>query len=184
MGAAQRAVARVGRAGRGLTPMPLLALLFVVTSIAEIWILIQVGQAIGGWQTMLLLVLDSLLGAWLLRREGRRTWRAFRLALEERRVPAREVADGALVLVGGTLLLTPGFLSDVVGVLCLLPPTRAAIRPVLTRFVARRLGVAGLVTGSVRRTRPSRPVVVEGEVVDRPAEPGQHEGPPPGGARP
>ncbi|MBK5307808.1 MAG: FxsA family protein [Frankiaceae bacterium] len=162
--------------------MPLLALLFVVTSIAEIWLLIQVGQAIGGWQTMLLLVADSLLGAALLRREGRRTWRAFRLALEERRVPAREVADGVLVLVGGTLLLTPGFLSDIVGVLCLLPPTRAAIRPVLTRFVAGRLGVAGLVTGAggPRRSTTTRPGVVEGEVVDAQT----HEGPPPDGRRP
>jgi UPF0716 protein FxsA len=174
--------------------MPLLALLFVVTSIAEIWLLIQVGQAIGGWQTLLLLVLDSLLGAALLRHEGRRTWRAFRLALDERRVPAREVADGALVLIGGTLLLTPGFLSDIVGVLCLLPPTRAALRPMLTRAVARRLGVEGLVprAGSARGPRAPYPrptvvegEVVEGEVVDPPASGDPtHEGPPPDGRRP
>jgi len=148
--------------------MPQLAALFVVVQIVEIWLLIQVGQAIGGWQTLLLLVLDSLLGAWLLRREGRRTWRAFRLALEERRVPAREVADGVLVIIGGTLLITPGFLSDVVGLLFLLPPTRAAIRPMLTRLFARRLGLAGLVTrgGTRQPSSYNRPVVVDGEVVD------------------
>jgi UPF0716 protein FxsA len=168
--------------------VPLLALLFVVTQIVEIWILVQVGHAIGGWQTLLLLLLDSLLGAALLRHEGRRTWRAFRLALEERRVPAREVADGALVIIGGTLLITPGFLSDIVGLLFLLPPTRAAIRPVLTRFVAGRLGLAGVVgsrLGGAARRRPAYGDVVEGEVVDRPTSPGStHEGPSPDGRRP
>jgi UPF0716 protein FxsA len=170
--------------------MPALAALFVIVQIVEIWLLIQVGQAIGGWQTLLLLVLDSLLGAWLLRREGRRTWRAFRLALDERRVPAREVADGVRVIVGGTLLLTPGFLSDIVGVLCLLPPTRAAIRPMLTRLVAARFGVVGMLGEAAVRSRPSgrrrpNPTVVEGEVVEPPSTgPGQHEGPPPAGGRP
>lgn len=160
------------RPGEASSLMPALAALFIVVQIAEIWLLIQVGQAIGGWQTLLLLVLDSLLGAWLLRREGRRTWRAFRLALTERRVPAREVADGVLVLVGGTLLITPGFLSDVVGLLLLLPPTRAAVRPALTRVLARRLGVGGLL--SRRPSAYHRPDIIPGEVVD----------PPPAGERP
>ncbi len=158
--------------------MLLLVLLFVVTQIVEIWILLQVGHAIGGWQTLALLVLDSVLGAALLRHEGRRTWRRFRQALQEGRVPAREVADGALVLVGGTLLLTPGFLSDIVGVLCLLPPTRAVLRPVLTRAVARRLGVGGLVgRRSGGRAAAQGGGVIEGEVVN-------DEGPPPHGRRP
>ena len=167
--------------------MPQLAALFILVQIIEIWLLIQVGQAIGGWPTLLLLVIDSLLGAWLLRREGRRTWRAFRQALEEHRVPAREVADGVLVIVGGALLITPGFLSDVVGLLCLLPPTRGALRPVLTRFFARRLGVAGIVTraGTHRRPPYRQATVIDGEVVDGEViDPGQHEGPPPGGGRP
>jgi UPF0716 protein FxsA len=160
--------------------VPLLVALFVVVQIVEIWILIQVGQAIGGWQTFALLVLDSVLGAALLKREGRRTWQAFRRALTEHRVPAKEVADGVLVIVGGTLLLTPGFLSDIVGVLFLLPPTRAFLRPLLTRFFARRLGVGGLIGGLGAPQRTSYGEVVEGEVVD----PGTHEGPPPSGRRP
>ncbi|MCU1589017.1 MAG: FxsA cytoplasmic rane protein [Frankiales bacterium] len=165
--------------------MPALVGLFVLVQIVEIWLLIQVGHAIGGWQTLLLLVLDSILGAALLRRQGRRTWRAFRLALEERRLPAKEVADGALVLVGGTLLLTPGFLSDIVGVLCLLPPTRSLLRPMLTRVVARRLGVAGLSARRGARSRPASYDVIDGEVVDGPSGQGQtHEGPPPRGRRP
>ena len=173
--------------GRLTVPLLLVAA-FVVTQILEIWVLIQVGQAIGGWQTLGLLVLDSILGAALLRHEGRRTWRAFRLALDERRLPAREVADGALVIIGGTLLLTPGFLSDIVGLLFLLPPSRAVLRPFLTAFVARRLGLAGVASRLPPR-QPRRPYgdvvegeVVEGEVVD--PEPGTHEGPPPGGRRP
>jgi UPF0716 protein FxsA len=164
-----------------------LAALFVLTQIAEIWVLIQVGHAIGGWPTLGLLVLDSLLGAALLRHQGRRVWRAFRQALSERRVPAKEVADGALVLVGGALLLTPGFLSDVVGVLCLLPPTRALLRPALARLVAARLGVVGgVASGAGRFGARRRPAyggggeVIDGQVID----PGTHEGPPPNGKRP
>jgi UPF0716 protein FxsA len=167
--------------------VPFLVALFVVVQIVEIWVLIQVGQAIGGWQTFVLLVLDSILGAALLKREGRRTWQAFRRALADKRLPAREVADGVLVLVGGTLLLTPGLLSDVVGVLFLLPPTRAFLRPVLTRFVAARLGVVGMVGDLAMRKRGSYGErasygdVVEGEVVQGPET---HEGPPPSGRRP
>jgi UPF0716 protein FxsA len=166
-----------------------LVVVFVVTQIVEIWLLVQVGQAIGGWQTLALLILDSILGAALLRHQGRRTWRAFRLALDERRLPAREVADGARVIIGGTLLLTPGFLSDVVGLLLLLPPTRAVLRPLLTGFVARRLGLGAVATGlGPRQTRrPSYGDVVEGEVVEGDVVdpgPGTHEGPPPGGRRP
>ncbi|GAC1443794.1 MAG: hypothetical protein NVS3B26_06550 [Mycobacteriales bacterium] len=146
-----------------------LVLVFVAVEIVEVWILIQVGHAIGGWQTLALLLLDSVLGAALVRHQGRQTWRAFRQALHDRRVPAREVADGALVLVGGTLLVTPGFLSDVVGVVCLLPPTRALLRPLLTRFLARRLGLPDLPTLAGRLARPRRStstVVVDGSVVD------------------
>jgi len=164
--------------------MPLLVLSFVVVQILEIWILISVGHAIGGWQTLVLLALDSVLGAALVRHHGRQTWRAFRRALDEKRMPAREVADGALVLVGGTLLLTPGFLSDVVGVLFLLPPTRALVRPALTRMVARRLGLPGLPGRLGRPQRSTYGDVVEGEVVRPPADARTHQGPPPDGRRP
>ena len=154
----------------------LLFVLFLVVPIVELYVLIQVGQTIGALPTLALLVVDSLLGAWLLRREGAKAWSAFRRALDERRVPAREVADGALVLFGGALLLTPGFLSDILGLLCILPPTRAGLRRVLTTFVARRLGVVGLAAGAAgaagsaarRRPRTGYGDVVEGEVVDPP----------------
>lgn len=120
--------------------MPLLLLLlFVVVPVVEIWVIVQVGQAIGVFPTLALLLLDALLGTWLFKREGRRAWTAFRLALEQGRVPAREVADGALVVVGGAFLLSPGFVTDAVGVLCLLPPSRAVLRGVLARVVGARL---------------------------------------------
>jgi len=120
--------------------VPLLLLLaFVVVPVVEIWVIIQVGQALGVLPTVALLLLDAVLGTWLFKREGRRAWTAFTVALQQGRVPAREVADGALVVVGGAFLLSPGFVTDAVGVLCLLPPTRAVLRGVLARVVAGRL---------------------------------------------
>jgi UPF0716 protein FxsA len=120
--------------------MPLLLLVaFVVVPIVEIWVIVQVGQAIGIVPTLVLLLADAVLGTWLFRREGRRAWTALREAIAAHRVPAKEVADGALVVVGGAFLLTPGFVTDVLGVLCLLPPTRAVLRRALTGLVRARL---------------------------------------------
>ncbi len=92
-----------------------LVVALIVVPLAEIWTIVQVSHVIGGWPTLALLLVESLLGAWLVRREGRRAWHAFRDALAQHRAPAREVSDAALVLLGGALLLTPGFLTDIVG---------------------------------------------------------------------
>src|SRR3954469_4076642 len=97
-------------------PWWLLITAFIVVPILEIYVLIQVGQVIGPWWTILLLIADSILGGWLIRREGRRAWRALTTALETGRMPARELADGALILVGGTLMLSPGFVTDALGI--------------------------------------------------------------------
>jgi UPF0716 protein FxsA len=152
-----------------------LFLAFVAVPVLEIWVILQVGQVIGGWPTVLLLVLDSLLGVWLLRREGVRTWQALRDALAQARLPGREIADAALVLVGGTLLLTPGFVTDAVGFLLVMPPTRPVARRLLLRLLARRLAGASLdptVPGPGEARRPGRgPTVVEGEVVPPDADP-------------
>lgn len=120
--------------------MPLLLLLlFVVIPVVEIWVIVQVGQAIGIVPTLVLLLADAVLGTWLFRREGRKAWDALRQAVVEHRVPGKEVADGALIVLGGAFLLSPGFVTDAVGLLCVLPPTRAVLRQALTGVVRRRL---------------------------------------------
>ena len=155
---------------------------FVVVPLAEIWAILQVGQVVGPWWTILLLVADSMLGAWLIRREGSRAWRALREALSGGRMPARELADGALILIGGTLMLSPGFLLDAVGILLILPFTRPVARRLLTRVVERRLvvvpgaglgGMAGGTAGFGHAPRDERRPgagpegpVVRGEVID------------------
>lgn len=118
-----------------------LALLFLLTPILEIYVIIQVGQVIGALPTVVLLLVESALGAWLVKREGRRAWAALRAALSTGRLPGRELSDAALVLVGGTLLLTPGFVTDVVGFFLILPMTRPLARRGLAWVVARRVVV-------------------------------------------
>jgi UPF0716 protein FxsA len=124
--------------------MGILVLLFIVVPIAELYVIIQVGELIGVWATLALLLADALLGSLLLRHQGRGAWRRFNAALAERRFPGREVADGVLIVIGGTLLLTPGFLTDIVGLFLLVPPTRAIARRLLRRYTVGRVTVAGV----------------------------------------
>lgn len=120
--------------------------LFIVVPVIEIAVIIQVGQAIGGGWTLVALVAVSIAGAALVKREGLRAWRRFQEALAQARIPAAEVVDGALVLLGGALMLTPGFVTDAVGLLLVFPVTRAPVNR-LVRSRGRRL--AGL--GPLRR---------------------------------
>jgi len=135
-----------------------LTLAFLVVPLLEIFVIISIGQVIGGWQTVGLLLAMSVLGTYLVRREGASTWRELQRALNAGRIPSRELADAALVLVGGTLLLTPGFLTDIVGFFLIVPVTRPLARRLLTRLLARRLtvvGVGGLVgLAGMGRGRP------------------------------
>jgi UPF0716 protein FxsA len=134
----------------------LLVALFIVVPIVELYVIIQVGQAIGVVPTLLLLLADALLGSLLLRHQGRGAWRRFNEALAERRFPGREVADGAMVVVGGTLLLTPGFVTDIVGLLLLIPPSRAILRRLLRSFFVRRFVIVGLGGPTTRSNGPTR----------------------------
>src|SRR5262245_13378849 len=138
-----------------------LVLLFIAVPIAELAVIIQVGQAIGVWWTIGLLVADSLLGSWLLRHQGRFAWRRFNEAVAGGRVPAREVLDGALVIFGGALLLTPGFITDILGLILLIPPSRVLVR----RIVARRLQHRMIVSATRPRGGP-RAYDVDGTAVD------------------
>jgi UPF0716 protein FxsA len=159
----------------------LFAVLFFGVPLLEIVVLIQVGQAIGVWWTIVLLIADSIIGAWLIKREGRRAMRALNEALANGRMPARELADGILILVGGTLMLAPGFVTDAFGMLMILPFTRPLARRALTRLLAARL-VAPTYPPNMNRPNMNRPnmngpnmngprpgppgSVVEGEVID------------------
>jgi UPF0716 protein FxsA len=142
--------------------MPLAALiaLFIVVPLAELYVILQVGDAIGAVWTILLLAADSLLGSLLLRSQGRTVWGRFNAALTEGRMPHREVIDGVLVVFGGAFLITPGFLTDIVGLLLLIPPTRALVRAVLAKRLTQRM-VASM-------TAPRRPPddVIDGTAVD------------------
>ena len=145
-----------------------LVLLFIVVPIAELAVIIQVGQEIGVWWTIAILIADSILGSVLMRSQGRSAWRRFNEAVRAGRVPAREVVDGALVIFGGALLLTPGFLTDILGLVLLLPPTRAFVRALLVRRFAARM-VASM--GAPPRGRvPQQPYDVEGTAVDAPPD--------------
>jgi UPF0716 protein FxsA len=136
--------------------MPLLILVFIIVPIAELYVILKVGDLIGILPTVALLVADSLLGSWLMRSQGRVVWQRFQETMQAGRLPHREVFDGVLVIFGGAFLITPGFLTDVIGVLLLLPPTRALFRRWLVRRGGRMFGIS-VATGR-RGTPPATPL--------------------------
>ncbi len=151
-------------------------LLVLLVPVVELFVVIWVAQHIGALLTVLGLLAFCLVGGWLIRREGPRTWRALGEAVRAGKVPNREIADAVLVFIGGALMLFPGFVTGVVGLLLALPVTRPLARMGLEVAIARRLVVAG-VGGEVRvRRTDERPRhrrdggedgdVVEGEIVD------------------
>ncbi len=138
---------------------PLLVLLLVVP-ILELAIIVRVARAIDIGPTLLLLIAVSVAGAILLKREGLAAWRRLQRTIAEGRMPTTEIADGALILFGGALLLTPGFLTDAIGFLCILPPTRATMkggfRKLLAFWTMKRFGAAGYAGGRVYRGHVAR----------------------------
>lgn len=163
-----------GRRRRRRLPWVLLALVGLV--VLELAVIIAVGRQVGVLWTLLALVLMSVLGLWLLRREGARAWRSLRDTARSGEMPSRQIADGILVLVGGVLLMLPGFVTDAIGIILVLPFTRPLARPMLEAAIGRRvfhdLGVVRVTpTGPPPRTagegsarRP--PDVVEGEIIE------------------
>ncbi|RMI38632.1 FxsA family protein [Actinomadura harenae] len=119
-----------------------LVLSFLLVPVLEIMLIIQVGEAIGGWPTAGLLAAGLVAGGWIVRREGRRAWHALNAALGRGELPERELGDSALVMAGGVLLMIPGFLTDVLGLLFVLPFTRPPLRRLFGRLAARRLAAA------------------------------------------
>jgi UPF0716 protein FxsA len=153
-----------------------IAVALLLVPIVEIYVIIQVGQVIGGWPTVALLLVESALGAWLIKREGRRAWNALRTSMQTGRMPGRELADAGLILVGGTLLLTPGFVTDIFGFFFVLPFTRPLARKALSAFLGRRIvaqfggsPLTGFIPGAPQPDNSPRREsddVIQGEVVD------------------
>lgn len=179
MASTERLGPRSPRRGRRIGRWVVAALLLV--PLIEIVLIVFVGQQVGAWWTFALLLAMCILGAWLVRREGGRTWRALQDAVRRGQPPAKELTDAALVLVGGTMLLTPGFLTDAVGLFLVLPLTRPLTRAWLQAVVASRLlgGAAsadgsGSHPGPARRRRSGPSQVIEGEIVrEPPQDPGE-----------
>lgn len=121
--------------------LPVLIALFIGVPFAEIYVLLQVGDAIGVVNTLGLLILISVVGAWLAKREGLGVLRRMQRSVDSGRVPGTELVDGFLILLAGALMLTPGFLTDILAILLLLPPVRAVVRRELRRRVARRIQI-------------------------------------------
>jgi UPF0716 protein FxsA len=164
----------------------LVVALVIALPIAEVAVLIATGRLIGAWPTVGLMLLTSLLGAFLAQREGRRTWTALRRAFAENRMPTGELADAVLVMIGGLFLMLPGFISDVIGLICLLPFTRPLGRWLLTWLVGRAATNRGINLETLRnqatilqdpssvihgetvpdeaQQQPQRDVIIRGEV--------------------
>jgi UPF0716 protein FxsA len=145
-----------------------LLLVFVVLPVVELTVLIRVAGEVGVFETIALLVLIGVFGWWLCKQQGLGVLRRMQDATARGEVPSRELADGGLIALGGLLLLLPGFVSDALALLLLLPPTRAVVRGLLGRSVAKRAKVVR--AGAMGRT------FVDVEVVEV-REPGAPSGP-------
>lgn len=150
--------------------MPLIVVLLIAVPILELWIIVQVAGEIGVLNTIGALLAISVLGAWLLKQQGLATWARLQTTLARGEMPTKEITDGALILFGGALLLTPGFMTDVVGLILLFPPTRAIVKRAFRRVLA---------SWATRRYVPPGSFVYEATVVrersgptERSSEPG------------
>ena len=149
------------RLRRGL-PLVLFVILAVGMPVLEVWLLIKVGQAIGIVATLILLVIHAVLGVLLLRHQGARAWQALTEAYTKGRVPTGHLADAVLILVGGLLLILPGFITDAIGFVFVLPWTRPYARKLIAFFVARRISKRSA-------AHAAKAKVIPGETVDGPS---------------
>ena len=133
--------------------LALFALLFIVVPLVEIYVIVRVGSAIGALNTIGLLLLVSIVGAWLAKHEGLWVMRRLRDQLDAGRMPTNELIDAGLVLAGAIMLIFPGFVSDVLGLFLLFPPTRALVRS----YVKRRFRVQVYGPGAYRDDGPPPP---------------------------
>ena len=144
----------------------LLALLFLVVPIAELYVIVQVAGTVGIPETILLLIVISVVGAWLAKWAGIGVLRRLQSTVRQGRVPSAELVDGALVLFAAALMITPGFLSDCLAILLLLPPSRAAVRGLILRRIRAGGGLITVVTGGSQGAGSRRAGAPAGDVWD------------------
>ncbi len=140
-----------------MNPVQLVFLVFLIVPFIEIYLLLQIGGIVGIFPTIALVVLTAVIGASLLRQQGIATWQRFQENLQRGEIPAYEMVEGPILLVGGALLLTPGFFTDVIGFACLIPPMRKKIAQYI---IEKRLVSAGV---APKYKEKSQPDVLEGE---------------------
>jgi len=158
-----------------------LLLLFLVVPFLELWFILTVADSIGTPETILVLILVAVAGTWLMKRAGLGVLRRLQEKTERGELPTDDLVDGALVLGAGALLLTPGFLTDIVGLVLLLPPTRALLRPGVKRWAQRKVETKVRVFGTTAGFSPGRPPGGRGDYIDADAwedEPGRGGGDP------
>ncbi len=121
----------------------MLIVLLVSVPLVELFVIVRVAGEFGVGQTILLLVAVSVVGAWMVRRSGIGVLNQIRTRLAQGALPGNELLDGLLILLAGAFMLTPGFLTDAIGLLLLFPPSRKAVRSVLMRRYAKRINIVG-----------------------------------------
>lgn len=139
-----------------------LLLAFIAIPMVEIALFIQVGGLIGLWPTLAIVLLTAVAGSWLMRRQGAMAMADLRGSLGELRDPTEPIAHGALILLAGALLITPGFFTDTMGILLLIPAMRAQV----IRFLSSRIAIQRFEFGTPPRHQPHRPDIIDGEFVD------------------
>lgn len=140
--------------------MQILFLCVLAIPFAEIYLLLQVGGLIGVFPTVLLVVFTAILGAWLLKQQGFATWQRFQSNLAQGSIPAYEMIEGPIILVGGALLLTPGFFTDMLGFACLIPALR---RRIAQYIIENHLLTAASGSIFTQTNRPADQNIIEGE---------------------
>jgi UPF0716 protein FxsA len=143
-----------------MAPFPIVLLLFLLVPLVEIWFLIVVGGVVGALPTVALVVLTAVIGAALARHQGLATLQRLQATLARGEAPAIEMLEGVLLLVGALLLLTPGFFTDALGFICLIPPARRALAWWIMRRMV-RITPAGRGPDSAAKTHRTR--TIEGE---------------------
>ncbi|MFK5948642.1 MAG: FxsA family protein [Methylococcales bacterium] len=139
--------------------MQIVFLFFLVVPFVEIYLLLQIGGIVGILPTVFLVVFTAVLGAWLLRQQGFATWQRFQASLAKGAIPAYEMIEGPILLVGGALLLTPGFFTDAIGFACLIPFTRRK----LAKYIIESQLIKAQTGSPFENTQAKKDNVIEGE---------------------